>query len=206
MSPSYHALLDQLGLNGTGVKRGPASSATTAGTEHPNSPPSKKRTTTTASNGSSSSSVHPFFTSKPTTSGNFVASPSTVCHFLHLDPFASSPSSSLAAAGPAASSSTVKPEPPKVEVVFYDLDGTLIKTRTGGDFPSSRSDWTWWHPDVPARLKQEWAEGKHVVVLSNQGDARDKVRTEWKAKLPLIAAKVGGVSISSHFHASRSPS
>jgi hypothetical protein len=29
------------------------------------------------------------------------------------------------------------------------------------------------------------------VVISNQGDAREKIRKEWKAKVPLIAAKVG---------------
>ena len=28
------------------------------------------------------------------------------------------------------------------------------------------------------------------MVLSNQADARPKIRAEWKAKLPLIAAKV----------------
>lgn len=29
------------------------------------------------------------------------------------------------------------------------------------------------------------------MVLSNQADSRPKIRAEWKAKLPLIAAKVG---------------
>jgi hypothetical protein len=32
------------------------------------------------------------------------------------------------------------------------------------------------------------------VVISNQGDAREKIRREWKAKVPLIAAKVGGAT------------
>jgi hypothetical protein len=39
-------------------------------------------------------------------------------------------------------------------------------------------------------LKREVEEGKHLVVLSNQADSRPKIRAEWKAKLPLIAAKV----------------
>jgi bifunctional polynucleotide phosphatase/kinase len=39
-------------------------------------------------------------------------------------------------------------------------------------------------------LKAEWEEGKHLIVLSNQGDSRPKIREEWKAKLPLITSKV----------------
>ena len=38
-------------------------------------------------------------------------------------------------------------------------------------------------------------EGKHLVVLSNQADSRPKIRAEWKAKLPLIAAKVGSSTL-----------
>lgn len=119
--------------------------------------------------------VHPFFSSKPITLGNFLPSPPTIAHFLHLDPFPSLGESSTR----------------KIEMVFYDLDGTLIKTKNGGSgFPTSRTDWSWWDISVPAKLKREWEEGKHLVVLSNQGDGRPKVRGEWKAKLPLIAAKV----------------
>jgi bifunctional polynucleotide phosphatase/kinase len=44
-------------------------------------------------------------------------------------------------------------------------------------------------------LKREVEEGKHLVVLSNQADSRPKIRAEWKAKLPLIAAKVSLLSL-----------
>ena len=74
--------------------------------------------------------------------------------------------------------------------MFYDIDGTLIQTRKGGQYPVGRDDWAWWHPSVPERLKAEWESGKHIVVISNQGDGREKIRREWRAKLPLIAAKV----------------
>ena len=96
-------------------------------------------------------------------------------HYFHLDPFSPGPST------------------PKVQVVFYDLDGTLIKTRTGSEFPRNRDDWMWWNDAVPARLKREHEEGKHLVVLSNQGDERAKIQNEWRAKVPLIAAKVSGI-------------
>ncbi|GFZ48059.1 hypothetical protein JCM24511_05807 [Saitozyma sp. JCM 24511] len=148
--------------------------------------------------------------------GTFLPSPPSLMHYLHLDPFStlppntinttndapdapppSSPSSSFpSASNPSKSqpkpksSPTPTPTPTKVPIVFYDLDGTLIKTRSGADFPKSRDDWTWWDPVVPGRLKKEWEEGKHVVVVSNQGDAREKIRREWRAKVPLIAAKM----------------
>lgn len=75
-------------------------------------------------------------------------------------------------------------------MIFYDLDGTLIKTKGTNTYPNGRDDWAWWHPSVPKRLKQEVDEGKHLIVISNQGDSREKIRSEWKAKVPLIAAKV----------------
>ena len=137
--------------------------------------PSKKLDVGTTTPVPTPAVVHPFFSSKPITPGNFLPSPPTIAHFLHLDPFSSLGESSTR----------------KIEIVFYDLDGTLIKTKNGGSgFPTSRTDWSWWDPSVPAKLKREWEEGKHLVVLSNQGDGRPKVRGEWKAKLPLIAAKV----------------
>ena len=164
--------------------------------------------------------MHPFFSAKPITVGQFVPSPVGVCHFLHLDPFgsndaglSSSPSSISIKTESIPTPSTIPTQTDnransvgngnsdgvkKVEIVFYDLDGTLIKTRSGSDFPTNRSDWQWWDPTVPAHLKKEWEDGKHLVILSNQGDAREKIRSEWKAKLPLIATKV---SPPTHEHA-----
>lgn len=115
--------------------------------------------------------AHPFFAGPIKQPGSYLPSPSSLVHFLHLDPFA-------------------RPAPWKVPIVFYDLDGTLIKTRKGGRFPASRDDWAWWHPSVLAKLQAEHDEGKHIIVISNQGDAREKIRSEWKAKLPLIVSKV----------------
>jgi bifunctional polynucleotide phosphatase/kinase len=130
--------------------------------------------------------AHPFFTSGPKELGTFLPSPATLIHYIHLDPFTSL-SPERDSPGPS------DPNPTKVPIVFYDLDGTLIKTQSGAEFPKSRNDWTWWNACVPGRLKEERGEGKHIVVISNQGDGREKIRTEWRAKLPLIAAKVSPV-------------
>ncbi|ORX41001.1 polynucleotide kinase 3 phosphatase-domain-containing protein [Kockovaella imperatae] len=138
--------------------------------------------------------VHSFFTGQSTLPGKIIASSSTVVHFLHLEPFsdANGPASSSSVhqttgSSPKAESSSTRR---KVPVVLYDFDGTLIKTSSGKRFPSGREDWAWWHPSVPGKLRAEHEAGKHLVVISNQGDKRPNVRAEWRAKLPLVAAKL----------------
>ncbi|XAO22135.1 polynucleotide kinase 3'-phosphatase [Cryptococcus bacillisporus CA1280] len=131
--------------------------------------------------------THPFFTGgTPKEHGKFHASDPALIHFTHLDPFESLPKNSSESIDP--SNST--PAPKRIPVAFYDLDGTLVKTRSGNDFPKSRDDWIWWHPSVPEKLKQEWEAGTHLVVISNQGSKKPKIKSEWRAKLPLIAAKM----------------
>lgn len=78
-----------------------------------------------------------------------------------------------------------------MQLVLYDLDGTLIVPRSGRGFPKGSDDWKWWNDTVPTRLKEDHEAGKHIVILSNQAFKAPKVRREWRGKLPLIAAKVG---------------
>lgn len=128
--------------------------------------------------------------------GDYQFSPETLIHYLHNDPFASQ-----AQAGPSnpipssPNTATTLSGSKKIPIIFYDLDGTLIKNKSGAAFPKGRDDWVWWHPSVPARLKKEVGEGKHLVVISNQGSANLTNRTEWRAKIPLIAGKVRTFSL-----------
>ncbi|ODN99428.1 polynucleotide kinase 3'-phosphatase [Cryptococcus wingfieldii CBS 7118] len=126
--------------------------------------------------------AHPFFSggARKQTLGTFLPSEPSLIHFTHLDPF------SVVQHG----SSSTQSGPKKAGVMFYDLDGTLIKPKSGAKFPKDREDWQWWHPSVPERLKKEYEEGKHLVVISNQGDKSPKRRGEWREKLSLIAAKM----------------
>lgn len=61
----------------------------------------------------------------------------------------------------------------KIQVAGFDLDDTLIKTKSGRRF-SSPSDWMWWAECVPSRIR-EWVaaagagECRIVVVFTNQG-------------------------------------
>ncbi|KAL7422837.1 DNA kinase/phosphatase Pnk1 [Cryptotrichosporon argae] len=159
----------------------------------------RKATGSAVAEPASKKTVHPFFSAPSALSsiGQFLASPESLIHYVHLDPLQSLPSTSNT--GPTAPTYTTIPALPPpislVTVIFYDLDGTLIVPQSGAPFPKNRTDWQWWHASVPVRLKQEVGEGKHVVVLSNQGDAREKIRAEWRAKVPLIAAKIPDVPL-----------
>lgn len=123
--------------------------------------------------------VHSFFAQpngRPATTsiGDFhdATSPKTIVHYTYLDPLKSDP-----------------PDTP-VELVLYDLDGTLITPKGKNKFPKGSDDWRWWNDAVPGQLKKDIKAGKHVVILSNQAFRGPKIRREWREKLPLIAAKV----------------
>ncbi|EDN09052.1 conserved hypothetical protein [Histoplasma mississippiense (nom. inval.)] len=56
----------------------------------------------------------------------------------------------------------------KRRIAAFDLDSTLVATKSGRRFPTNERDWKWWSPSVPDKLKQLNDEGYLVVVLSNQ--------------------------------------
>jgi len=39
------------------------------------------------------------------------------------------------------------------KIAAFDLDGTLIKTKSGYKIPKNGDDWMWWHDKVPKKLK-----------------------------------------------------
>lgn len=47
--------------------------------------------------------------------------------------------------------------PPKIAA--FDLDGTLIKTKSGVHFANDAGDWTWLYAKVPIKLKELHAQG-----------------------------------------------
>lgn len=56
----------------------------------------------------------------------------------------------------------------RTKVAAFDLDSTLITSASGKKFSNDPSDWKWWDPTVPAKLRSIYQDGYRVVILSNQ--------------------------------------
>ncbi|KAI5809648.1 polynucleotide kinase 3 phosphatase-domain-containing protein [Peziza echinospora] len=55
------------------------------------------------------------------------------------------------------------------KVASFDLDSTLILTSSGNVHAKSASDWKWWNPLVPDRLKELYSQGYLITIFTNQG-------------------------------------
>ncbi|CZT20336.1 related to bifunctional polynucleotide phosphatase/kinase [Ramularia collo-cygni] len=63
---------------------------------------------------------------------------------------------------------TTIPRPKPTKIAAFDLDDTIIKTKSAKKFSLGPDDWQWWHACVPAKLKQLHEDGYAVVFVSNQ--------------------------------------
>ncbi|KAF2764933.1 PNK3P-domain-containing protein [Teratosphaeria nubilosa] len=58
--------------------------------------------------------------------------------------------------------------PKPVKIAAFDLDGTVITTKSGNKFARGADDWRWWHATVPTKMKELNNDGYAVVIMSNQ--------------------------------------
>lgn len=88
----------------------------------------------------------------------------------------------------------------KRSVACFDLDLTLIVTKTGRRFASGSSDWKWFNEKVVEKL-QSTASDHTLVIFSNQGgvvahDKTAKSLVTFKAKIELIFTELNSLGIS----------
>lgn len=79
------------------------------------------------------------------------------------------------------------------KVAAFDMDGTLIATKSGKTFAVNESDWKIYPPQTIPRLKQLHSEGYKLVILSNQhGIAKGKTDVgAFKKKVEQVQAALG---------------
>ncbi|GAB5032612.1 bifunctional polynucleotide phosphatase kinase [Nannochloropsis oceanica] len=92
--------------------------------------------------------------------------------------------------------SSPPPAPPSfpIRIAAFDLDSTLIKTRSQKSFAASPTDWQWFHPSVPPTLKALHQEGYKVVIISNQRGIESK-NTDLSSLLQRLASVVSALKI-----------
>ncbi|KAG5914869.1 hypothetical protein E4U42_000273 [Claviceps africana] len=74
-------------------------------------------------------------------------------------------------------------QPPRTRFAVFDLDGTLIRTRSESKHASHSADWKWWSEDVPGVLRALHMEkGYQVIILSNQGGISLEKQSDSKSK------------------------
>lgn len=81
-----------------------------------------------------------------------------------------------------------QPDLKNSKVQAFDLDGCLIKPKSGNSRPGQADDWAFWHHSVLKKLQDSHAAGHQLVIFSNQNyDQDSKPAKSFKAKLKLIA-------------------
>lgn len=81
----------------------------------------------------------------------------------------------------------------RVKVAAFDLDGTLITTKSGAKYSKGPQDWKWWGNSstlVPEKLASLYKDGYIIAVFTNQGavvvNGPAKSYNNFKLKLGLI--------------------
>lgn len=79
------------------------------------------------------------------------------------------------------------------KIACFDLDGTIITTKSGKVFPTDTNDWCFLLPEIPGKIKQLTKEGYKVVFMTNQkGIAKGKIRIkDFQLKVEVIVQKLG---------------
>ncbi|CAD7087902.1 unnamed protein product [Hermetia illucens] len=78
------------------------------------------------------------------------------------------------------------------KIASFDMDGTLIKTKSGRVFPKTIDDWQIAYSEVPGVLKSLHEDGYKIVIFTNQGGiSKGRMTTkEFKFKIMSITEKL----------------
>lgn len=82
---------------------------------------------------------------------------------------------------------------PSSKVAAFDLDHTIISTKSGRVFPTSMDDWQIMYPEIPQKLKKMSSDGYKILIFTNQkGISRGKTSApEFKNKIQRIVKRLG---------------
>lgn len=64
------------------------------------------------------------------------------------------------------------------KIAAFDLDGTLIKTKSGKEFPLNKDDWVWKYPNVPDKLRNLSKDHRLYIITNQAGISIGKQKEE----------------------------
>lgn len=78
------------------------------------------------------------------------------------------------------------------KIAGYDMDGTIITTKSGRVFPKDTFDWEILFPEIPKKLKSLHGEGYKICFFTNQsGIAKGKIKLDdFKNKVKAITSRL----------------
>lgn len=78
------------------------------------------------------------------------------------------------------------------QIAGFDLDGTLIITKSGARFPKGAEDWRFAFPEVPKKLRAFNTDKYKIVIFTNQaGIGLGKLKiNEFKPKIEKIICEL----------------
>lgn len=77
------------------------------------------------------------------------------------------------------------------KIACFDLDGTLIKTKSGKIFAKNENDWIYFNNSVIQVLKNLYDDNFCIVIITNQAGLSDlKQIIEWKNKIGYIVSNM----------------
>ncbi|RUS20191.1 polynucleotide kinase 3 phosphatase-domain-containing protein [Endogone sp. FLAS-F59071] len=64
----------------------------------------------------------------------------------------------------------------RAKIAAFDLDSTLIATKSGNVHPKDAHDWKWWHHSVPKNLRELDESGYKLVLITNQAGLKNSTK------------------------------
>ncbi len=85
----------------------------------------------------------------------------------------------------------------KTKMAGFDLDSTLIKTKSGKVFPINVTDWEWLYDCVPTYLKSLHKKGYCIIIITNQSGIKNDASKlkDMQTKIEAIEAQLLRISV-----------
>lgn len=77
------------------------------------------------------------------------------------------------------------------KIAAFDLDGTIIKTKSKKRFPTDENDWVFYSNNVIGKLKDLHNDGFCLIIITNQAGLNNSNKiNEWKNKINNIVQQI----------------